>query len=389
MARHGLLLLLAGCFSPQVEEGALCAPDRRCPPGQTCADDGHCYADPPGFRFRRRIDIHPLTLGNVQRDFPLAVIIEADEGLAAHARDDGLDLHFTEPDATTLLDFEIEAFDGETGRLVAWVRVPLLSFEDSVYLHYGGEPIDRPDPAAVWGERYLAVWHGEDAADPLALHDSTGNRNHGSSGDGQAPERVAGIAGTALSFDGIDDLVVLPGTLVALDPARSYLVTMWVRVDEPVGDRDAAMGQGIQSGTTAGFGIQLGAGPWEVRMRGAGTSETQVASFGDASLFRGRWVMLGTQVRSEEIGQPYFAVDARVDGMIASSGYWYCEVPPCDVEFGESLFLSHPEARFKGLIDEIRIVDQMVGGENERVQQENLADPETFYTVGAEETLPL
>jgi len=388
-----LLLLLPACFSPTVEDGAECSPEGACPPGQTCAADGRCYREQPSFLFRRRIDIHPLSLSEVQRDFPMAIVLTGDAGLADHARDDGLDLHFTEADGTTELAFEVESFDADAGDLVAWVRLPLLSFEDAIYLQYGGEPFDRPPSSQVWHERYLAVWHGAPAGDPTVLADSTGNQNQGTSGDQQAPARVAGVVGPALSFDGVDDQVMIDEAvpLVVLDPEANLLVTLWVQVQGSADDDNTAIGKGTQSGSsTAGFGVQLHKESWAVRLRGtAGNADTVAASFGEASALTGRWVMLGVAIIHGSAGVEQFAVVTSVDGEDVGLGYWQCNLAPCGLDLGGMLFLSHPDARFAGVIDEVRVVDRIAGSENQRAQYENLADPESFYTVGDEETLSL
>jgi hypothetical protein len=39
-------------------------------------------------------------------------------------------------------------------------------------------------------------------------------------------------------------------------------------------------------------------------------------------------------------------------------------------------------------VDEVRIIDRTAGPEDLRAELENLSDPESFYTVGPEETLP-
>ncbi len=390
MRPAALLLALAGCFSPTVEDGAECSPEGDCPPGQTCAADGRCYREQPSFLFRRRIEIHPTSISNVQRDYPMAVALTGDAALAAHARADGLDLHFTEADGTTELVFEVESFDAGAGDLVAWVRVPLLSFEDAIYLHYGGEPVDRPPAADVWHERYLAVWHGAAAGDASVLADSTGNHNDGASIGEQTPARVAGVVGPALSFDGGDNQVVIDEAvpLVELDPDDNLLVTMWVNVTDTVGDSDTAIGKGTQSGSTAGFGFQLGASTWDVRLRGTGSGNTLAAAFGDASQLTGRWVMLGAAITHGGAGAEEFPVVTTVDGEEVGLGEWLCQTQPCGLDLGSPLYLSHPAAPFAGLMDEIRVVDRAAGGENLRAQFENLSDPESFYTVGPEETLP-
>ena len=383
-------LVLAGCFAPSVEEGATCSPDGECPPGQTCADDGRCYAADPSFRFRRRIDLNPPGIGGVLRDFPVAIALTGDPGLTAHAADDGLDIHFLDGDGASELAFEVESFDRAAGDLVAWVRVPVLSAEDSIYLEYGGDPALRPPPADVWAERYLAVWHGS-AGDDLSLADSTGNHNDGRSGDGQAPDRVAGAVGSALSFDGTDDEVVIDEAvpLVQLGADTSILLSMWVQLGATAADGASALGRGAQSGNEAGFGVQLGSGNWILRLRGAGSGDTMFASFGSGSALAGRWVLLGATIVSQEKGQQAYQVTTSVDGEEVGAGYWVCEIGPCGLDLGGPLTFSHPDARFAGLIDEVRIVDRSLGPENLRAQFDNLAVPETFYTVGDEETLPL
>ena len=111
----------------------------------------------------------------VRAGHPLATAVKS----AAHAADDGRDIHFVDADGATELAFEVESFDRAAGELVAWVRIPVLSAEDSLYLEYGGDPVERPAPAEVWAERYLAVWHGGGGDDPSLLVDSTANRNDG------------------------------------------------------------------------------------------------------------------------------------------------------------------------------------------------------------------
>src|SRR5262245_26287173 len=72
--------------------------------------------------YRKHITIDPgaVTLA----DFPLAVVVAADPDLAAHARPDGHDFAFVAADGETQLAFEVEHYDGASGNLVAWVRMP-------------------------------------------------------------------------------------------------------------------------------------------------------------------------------------------------------------------------------------------------------------------------
>jgi hypothetical protein len=41
-----LVVVFAGCYSPQARDGAPCGPGRSCPTGQSCGADDRCWADP-------------------------------------------------------------------------------------------------------------------------------------------------------------------------------------------------------------------------------------------------------------------------------------------------------------------------------------------------------
>ncbi len=94
-------------------------------------------------------------------DFPLLVSF-TDAALGASAQADARDLVFTADDGSTRLDHEIESWDGSTGTLVAWVRVPLLSatLDTRVFVYHGNAAaVDQQDPDGVWGPEHRAVFH--------------------------------------------------------------------------------------------------------------------------------------------------------------------------------------------------------------------------------------
>lgn len=87
-------------------------------------------------------------------DFALLVqLVDAD--LGSGAQGDGDDLVFTAADGVTRLDHHLEAWDGSTGTLTAWVRVPLLSSSvDTELFLYLSNPTagGQNDPVGVWGD---------------------------------------------------------------------------------------------------------------------------------------------------------------------------------------------------------------------------------------------
>jgi hypothetical protein len=133
--------------------------------------------------------------------FPLLVKIESLEGFAL-ARPDLSDLVFVDTATGQRLPHEVDRFEPDAGRLLAWVRAPLRTVGTRISLYLCNEAAGAgDDPAAVW-EEYGGVWH-MNADDNGRVPDSTGHGNHG--------QIVGGVAGTdgpvggALSFDGVDD----------------------------------------------------------------------------------------------------------------------------------------------------------------------------------------
>lgn len=144
------------------------------------------------------------------------------------ARADGADLVFTAADGTTVLPFEIEAFDASRGALVAWVKLPLSSTTDTTFFLYFENPthqipVQAPTP---WGE-YLAVWHFHN--DPIGvtpkIADSTPNANHASATGFEPTDKIAGRLDSAWRFDGVNNVATLTPFI---HPAQ-FTIEAWIR----------------------------------------------------------------------------------------------------------------------------------------------------------------
>ena len=91
----------------------------------------------------------------------------------------GYDIGFyADSGGTTKLKWEVEKYDGTTGNLIAWVKIPSVSSStDTVfYLMYGDSSIntDQSDPPNTWDLNFKAVWHLGNGS-TLSLNDSTSN----------------------------------------------------------------------------------------------------------------------------------------------------------------------------------------------------------------------
>lgn len=193
---------------------------------------------PDGLGWQRRLIIDGSQVSEPLSDFPVLVRL-SDAHLAANAAVGGDDLYFTAEDGLTVLDFEIEHYDG--GELVAWVRVPSLEagVDTTLYLGYGDAKSGRARASAVWSD-FHNVWHlAEDpSAGDAALRDST-ERAHGTAHSSMtAQASVAGVAGRALDFDGLDDEVTFFNDLWGSGPST---FSGWVKQAGSLGEYGTAM----------------------------------------------------------------------------------------------------------------------------------------------------
>jgi hypothetical protein len=141
---------------------------------------------PSPFSYRRPITITdamtPASCGATISDFPVLVSISNDANLKTTANGghvenpDGYDIIFRAEDsaictdsgnpAPCTLDHEVEKYDGSTGTLVAWVRIPTLHTSgDTIYMYYDNPAITTPtaNRTGVWNSGYKGVWHLGDA----------------------------------------------------------------------------------------------------------------------------------------------------------------------------------------------------------------------------------
>jgi MSHA biogenesis protein MshQ len=191
---------------------------------------------PVGWRFRKQITIAADQVAGPLVDFPLLVRLATDAELAASARDDGFDLRFTADDGTSVLSHELERFDGNTGELVAWVRMPALSdtADTVVYLYFGNPAaLDQQDVTGVWSASFVGVWHLDEASG-TAIADSTSHARTGTKTSATTPSSAAGVIGGGQLFSGLTDGIAI-GNAADLDIPTITFET-WIRVAGCDGD---------------------------------------------------------------------------------------------------------------------------------------------------------
>ena len=118
------------------------------------------------FRYRKPITINHSQVGlddiGTLLDFPVLIDITSDDlkdktNGGKVESSNGWDIVFRASDGMTQLDHEVEEYEPTTGKLVAWVRIPILSkSSDTVFFMYYGNPgitSSTENVAGVWNPR--------------------------------------------------------------------------------------------------------------------------------------------------------------------------------------------------------------------------------------------
>jgi len=202
--------LVACGFSPSVVDHG---PDGNTPGGLANDASG---SGSSAYR-SHRIDVAAAKVsGGPHASFPVLVSLTASwlRGTAAGgeiASAAGYDIYFSSDLAGSVrLAHEIERYRSDTGELVAWVKLPMLSTTTTFYLQDGDPTIttSQENKASVWSAGYAAVWHLSDLADSTTQNPGTNN------GASDASGKIA----NARAFDGAGN-VVSAGTSASVDDA--------------------------------------------------------------------------------------------------------------------------------------------------------------------------
>ena len=98
------------------------------------------------------------------------------------------------------LKWEVEKYNGTTGNLIAWVKIPSVSSStDTVfYLMYGDSSIntDQSDPPNTWDSNFKGVWHMADSAANTTIRESTVTGANGTTTPTQVVRQQQGRSAT-------------------------------------------------------------------------------------------------------------------------------------------------------------------------------------------------
>jgi hypothetical protein len=323
-------------------------------------------------------------------NFPLLVEI-SDTDLNLDARPDGSDIFFTGADGTTKLDHEIESYSA--GDLIAWVRVPSLSSiaDTVVYMYYGNSsPPPNQDAAGVWDVNYVMVQHLNETS---GTHfDATGYLND-SNLVVITNQDAAGSIDGADSFNGATDYVRVPDAPSLQFGEGSLTAEAWINPQSITDSGGARIinnrGTGV-GGSYAGwqFKIRNDAGSWRFSDTGIDDAVLPYEPYeGTTTYAYNQWYhVVMVYVADTELR---FYVNGQLDGTLAqsASGSISNALPTV---IGASIVdggIENADNKqfFNGIIDEVRVSNEVRSAEWIQTSFTNQNNPGSFYGIGAEE----
>jgi hypothetical protein len=343
-----------------------------------------------GYLYRKQITVDNTKVAGTTDllNFPLLVSL-TDPDLRTTANGgkvenpNGYDIIFRAADTVTNLDHEVESYDGTTGTLVAWVRIPVLDYNDDtrLYLYYGNSGIStsQENPTAVWDANYRAVWHlNETVTDEAtgAVHnDSTANNRDGTQSQN---DDIPGKIAKGQDFDGTDH-INLGSTFPGL--GATFTIEGWVWFD------------GFASFPTVFARHNFGSLDYRVvHDNGCGTPRLRIdisydgSEPGDAqgcppaAIATGQWYHFAAVKSATELRMYLNAVSGTPT---ATSG-------TVNNNAANATRMARRQDGSQGLdgrLDEVRVSDLARSGDWILTEYNNQNSPSTFYTVGPQQVM--
>ena len=340
------------------------------------------------WQFRKAIVVQSSKVTAVLTDFPVLINLASDTELAADAQNNGNDIVFTSSDGVTKLRHEIEKFDGVTGALVAWIKVPYLSSgaDTTIYMYYGNGTVgNQQDVPNVWDSNYKGVWHlkeeqaGTGGVD--VYQDSTVNANHGD--DHVSATGQTGQVDGGQEFDGSDDYIDA-GTATSLDMGSGdFSLEAWLSTVSPSNRSVGGKGATDAGGTRYYLEMTSGADCPSGALKGEidDNSTKKLVCSSSTSLDDGGWHHVAVMRDGNNLR---LYTDGAESGNSPTDITAYGNLDSIRPFTIASLFREDflAQARFfAGFIDEVRVSSTARSADWIATEYNNQWDPPNFYNV--------
>jgi hypothetical protein len=296
-----------------------------------------------------------------------------DRDLRNKVQSDGDDIVFT-IDNNNTLSHEIELFDGDSGHLVAWVRIPLLSSttDTVIYMYYGNpDAVNQQRPSLVWDSGFVMVQHFEELSG--SRFDSTSHGNNATLFGSVGKDPTGKIDG-ADAFNGNCYERVSQGFL----PTSAITVELWFK---PSSYSTTAWTKLINTGPTTTRGVYGGQASLTDNKWYFGLSWNSGGKIFNTPVFQSGYTWNHVAITWDgTYGVAYLNGEKIKESSVSGSPDWA----------GQSLYLGSSflgTAGFKGAIDEVRVLNIARSASWIQTSYNNQKDPTKFYVIGSEEII--
>ncbi|MCK5689902.1 DUF2341 domain-containing protein [Myxococcota bacterium] len=320
-------------------------------------------------------------------DFPLLVHLNTFVISGSEVDGSANDIRFLNALQNTVLDFEIEYFDGY-GDSYLWVRVPRIpadGIENYIWLYFGNSSAsNNENAAAVWDSNYAAVWHMDalSATGTGIARDSTSNDNDASANS--SPSVISSQIYNAVDFDGSDDyLSVCSGDCDSSLGWSGDEYTLEAWIDNPSGGQQGDHGvidrrlNGNDERYILAVEYKDSSSTDRLNCRTTNTAGTHVR-FDVAGVPRDSWSYLvcrydGSELKGFVDGAHLSGATAAVSGNI-------------DFNSDDSVVIGkrYDSRFFEGAMDELRI--SKVARSDAWIYAQYLSMTQSFFSFGTKET---
>lgn len=330
------------------------------------------------FKFRKKItvDASQVAKGQTLKDFPAMIVLkDIDLKSASHGgkvlSEQGADIRFTKDDGVTLLDYEIETYNPETGELLAWVKMDSISSENSksVYLYFSNKFAANESSAATWNKTYKAVWHLKGALSTKIPHANQFAENSDFKDD---KEVYVASEKNASQFPCLN-------TPEDVDITGEITISAWVLLS---GKKEQTIVSN-QSGFNGGYRLAVNKDRRiEFEIRNEKSEPAAVASKEGMQLEKDTWYYI-TATYSDDADTLATYINGDFDKGIKTNISMAGSTEPLQIGREPSKKIYY----FDGLIDEVRISNIVHTPNWIKTEYANQMNPKTFMQIGVTEAI--
>ncbi len=335
------------------------------------------------WKYREKITIdHTKVSGSANlTNYPMLLSI-TDTNLSAKALSTGNDILFTDINGKKL-DHEIELYTSGTGVLIAWIRIPTLSYQNDtvLYMYYGNPSASsQENKQGVWAANFQGVWHMSEASGSRI--DSSPNANNLT--DVNTVTSASTKIGTEAVFTkaNSEQLTRTDATQKNLGLAGSFTMSFWAKVAN-VGLENGILSKVNSTGYPRiemkyGWDAVNSRASWLTKWKDA-SANTTTDSYSGTGQTNGTWYMVSIIYDQ------------------ANNQITYCQNGTCDSPVSHTITLTQNDGTFRigyaendldyygGSLDEFWVQDNVQTTDWIKTRYNNQNSPSTFAAVGTQE----